>query len=235
MDWVSRPAQKLFCNHGGHTIFLVVRITDSPVNRTDDLGSSERDPFDWSKSSVHLLARSVRDFASAYRSGNTHRHVDCLPIRDKSTWLSYTYDWWHLYSRNVSTSETSVGNSSVGHCSGELVSFPKLSATRCPHFDDFGTDENRNGRFAVQYWASYWRLRSSSRRLEMDDLGADVAFRFHPCGPDLLPETSSKNVLYRRVQRLRKITGNDKFMSQAEIAFQHVTAGKIAKMTMIQP
>lgn len=50
-----------------------------------------------------------------------------------------------------------------------------------------------------------------------------------------LPETSSKNILYRRARRLRKLTGNDKLKTQAEIAFQHVTAGKIAKMTMIRP
>lgn len=50
-----------------------------------------------------------------------------------------------------------------------------------------------------------------------------------------LPETSSKNILYRRAQRLRKLTGNDKLMTQAEIDFQHVTAAKVAKMTMIRP
>lgn len=50
-----------------------------------------------------------------------------------------------------------------------------------------------------------------------------------------LPETSAKNILYRRAQRLRKLTGNDKLRTQAEIAFQHVTAGKIAQMTIIRP
>lgn len=50
-----------------------------------------------------------------------------------------------------------------------------------------------------------------------------------------LPETSSKNILYRRAQRLRRLTGNDKLMTQAEIDFQHVTAAKVAKMTMIRP
>jgi MFS transporter, DHA1 family, multidrug resistance protein len=50
-----------------------------------------------------------------------------------------------------------------------------------------------------------------------------------------LPETSSKNILYRRAQRLRKLTGNDKFRTEAEIAFQHVTFGKIAQMTIVRP
>ncbi|KIX08897.1 uncharacterized protein Z518_03554 [Rhinocladiella mackenziei CBS 650.93] len=50
-----------------------------------------------------------------------------------------------------------------------------------------------------------------------------------------LPETSSKNILYRRAQRLRKMTNNDKLKTQAEIAFQHVTVGKIAQITVIQP
>jgi MFS transporter, DHA1 family, multidrug resistance protein len=50
-----------------------------------------------------------------------------------------------------------------------------------------------------------------------------------------LPETSSKNILYRRAQRLRKLTGNENLKTKAEIMFQHMTAGKVAKMTMIRP
>jgi DHA1 family multidrug resistance protein-like MFS transporter len=50
-----------------------------------------------------------------------------------------------------------------------------------------------------------------------------------------LPETSSKNILYRRAQRLRKLTGNDRLKTEAEIAFQHVTVVKIAKMTIVRP
>ncbi|ETI20214.1 hypothetical protein G647_08248 [Cladophialophora carrionii CBS 160.54] len=50
-----------------------------------------------------------------------------------------------------------------------------------------------------------------------------------------LPETSSKNILYRRAQRLRRLTGNDKLKTKAEMAFQQVTVVKIAQMTIVRP
>lgn len=50
-----------------------------------------------------------------------------------------------------------------------------------------------------------------------------------------LPETSSKNILYRRAKRLRKLTGDDRLMSEAEIAFQHVTVSKIVQLTVVRP
>lgn len=50
-----------------------------------------------------------------------------------------------------------------------------------------------------------------------------------------LPEVNSKNILCRRAHRLRKLTGNDKLMSEGEIAFQHVTPRKVAYITIIRP
>jgi MFS transporter, DHA1 family, multidrug resistance protein len=50
-----------------------------------------------------------------------------------------------------------------------------------------------------------------------------------------LPEVNAKNILYRRAHRLRKLTGNDKLMSEGEIAYQHVTVKKVAYLTIIRP
>lgn len=51
----------------------------------------------------------------------------------------------------------------------------------------------------------------------------------------LLPETSSKNILARRAERLRKLTGNETLTTQAEIGFKYVTLGKIAQMMVVRP
>lgn len=50
-----------------------------------------------------------------------------------------------------------------------------------------------------------------------------------------LPETSSANILYRRARRLRKITGNDKLISEGEIAGQDMTGKDIVKMSLLKP
>ena len=50
-----------------------------------------------------------------------------------------------------------------------------------------------------------------------------------------LPETSTKNILSRRAERLRKLTGNNKLATEAEITFQNVTARKVAYVTIIRP
>lgn len=50
-----------------------------------------------------------------------------------------------------------------------------------------------------------------------------------------LPETSSGNILYRRSRRLRKLTGNDKLVCEAEIASQDMGAADIAKMSLVRP
>jgi MFS transporter, DHA1 family, multidrug resistance protein len=50
-----------------------------------------------------------------------------------------------------------------------------------------------------------------------------------------LPEVSAKNILYRRAQRLRKLTGNNNLRTEAEIAYQHVTVQKVMYMTIIRP
>lgn len=51
----------------------------------------------------------------------------------------------------------------------------------------------------------------------------------------LLPETSSGNILYRRARRLRKLTGNDKLVCEAELAGKDMSAGDVAKMTLVKP
>lgn len=50
-----------------------------------------------------------------------------------------------------------------------------------------------------------------------------------------LPEVTSRNILYRRAHRLRKLTGNNKLMSEGEIAYKHVTVKKVAYLTIIRP
>ncbi|KAF2727128.1 MFS general substrate transporter [Polyplosphaeria fusca] len=51
----------------------------------------------------------------------------------------------------------------------------------------------------------------------------------------LLPETSSSNILLRRAQRLRKLTGNDNLQSQSEIDQRHLTASGIFVDAIIKP
>ncbi|RVX75323.1 hypothetical protein B0A52_00676 [Exophiala mesophila] len=43
----------------------------------------------------------------------------------------------------------------------------------------------------------------------------------------LMPETNADNILYRRAQRLRKLTGNDKLRSQGEINQRNTTVSKM--------
>lgn len=50
-----------------------------------------------------------------------------------------------------------------------------------------------------------------------------------------LPETSTPNILLRRAQRLRKLTGNQKLMSQSEIDQAHLTVSGIAIDALIKP
>ncbi|KAF5676591.1 MFS DHA1 multidrug resistance [Fusarium heterosporum] len=50
-----------------------------------------------------------------------------------------------------------------------------------------------------------------------------------------LPETSSANILYRRSRRLRKLTGNDKLICEAELANQDMSMKDMALMTLIRP
>jgi DHA1 family multidrug resistance protein-like MFS transporter len=51
----------------------------------------------------------------------------------------------------------------------------------------------------------------------------------------LLPETSSANILLRRAERLRKLTGNQRFMSQSEIDQRHMKVSAIAIDALIKP
>lgn len=50
-----------------------------------------------------------------------------------------------------------------------------------------------------------------------------------------LPETSSANILYRRTRRLRKLTGNDKLISEPELIGKDMTGKDIAMMTLVRP
>lgn len=50
-----------------------------------------------------------------------------------------------------------------------------------------------------------------------------------------LPETSSANILYRRARRLRKLTGNDKLISEPELIGQDMTGKDIALMALVRP
>ncbi|TKY85939.1 hypothetical protein EX895_004764 [Sporisorium graminicola] len=50
-----------------------------------------------------------------------------------------------------------------------------------------------------------------------------------------LPETSSSNILYRRAQRLRKVTGNPNLRTKGEIFSAHSTGKELALMTFVRP
>jgi DHA1 family multidrug resistance protein-like MFS transporter len=49
------------------------------------------------------------------------------------------------------------------------------------------------------------------------------------------PETSANNILVRRAQRLRKLTGNDKLVSQPELMSQEMTGKDIVMMSLVRP
>ena len=50
-----------------------------------------------------------------------------------------------------------------------------------------------------------------------------------------LPETSASNILLRRAQRLRRLTGNKMLKSQSEIDQGNATFAQIAKFQLIKP
>lgn len=50
-----------------------------------------------------------------------------------------------------------------------------------------------------------------------------------------LPETSSSNILYRRAQRLRKVTGNPNLKTKGEIFSDSLTGKELALMTFVRP
>lgn len=50
-----------------------------------------------------------------------------------------------------------------------------------------------------------------------------------------LPETSSANILYRRARRLRKLTGNDRLISEPELAGRELTGRAVARMVLVRP
>lgn len=50
-----------------------------------------------------------------------------------------------------------------------------------------------------------------------------------------VPETSSASILLHRAQRLRKLTGNERFMSQSEIEQQNQKMGAIFIDALIKP
>jgi DHA1 family multidrug resistance protein-like MFS transporter len=51
----------------------------------------------------------------------------------------------------------------------------------------------------------------------------------------LYPETSADNILRRRAERLRKMTGNDKIKSQSEINQAQMNAREIAYDALLKP
>lgn len=50
-----------------------------------------------------------------------------------------------------------------------------------------------------------------------------------------LPETSTPNLLLRRARRIRKLTGNERFMSQSEIDQRHMKLSHIFVDALIKP
>ncbi|TID14377.1 putative caffeine resistance protein 5 [Venturia nashicola] len=50
-----------------------------------------------------------------------------------------------------------------------------------------------------------------------------------------MPETLEDNILLRRAKRLRKLTGNDKYVSQSELNQKNMTAAQIAKNAFVKP
>ena len=50
-----------------------------------------------------------------------------------------------------------------------------------------------------------------------------------------LPETSAPNILLRRAQRLRRLTGNQKLRSQSEIDQSHLKPSDVFFNAIIKP
>ena len=51
----------------------------------------------------------------------------------------------------------------------------------------------------------------------------------------LLPETSANNILVRRTRRLRKITGDDKLICEAELMGEQMTGKDIVMISIVRP
>jgi MFS transporter, DHA1 family, multidrug resistance protein len=51
----------------------------------------------------------------------------------------------------------------------------------------------------------------------------------------LLPETSPQNILYRRARRLRKLTGNDKLISEPELQGEEMGGKDVVMMVLVRP
>ncbi|KXH52139.1 multidrug resistance protein [Colletotrichum nymphaeae SA-01] len=50
-----------------------------------------------------------------------------------------------------------------------------------------------------------------------------------------LPETSANNILYRRAKRLRKVTGNNKLMSESELMAEDMNPRDIMMISLVRP
>jgi DHA1 family multidrug resistance protein-like MFS transporter len=50
-----------------------------------------------------------------------------------------------------------------------------------------------------------------------------------------MPETLEDNILLRRAQRLRKLTGDDRYVSQSEINMKNLSASQIARNALVKP
>lgn len=50
-----------------------------------------------------------------------------------------------------------------------------------------------------------------------------------------MPETSATNILHRRAERLRQVTGNPHLRSKGEIFASNLTGNEIAMMTFVRP
>lgn len=50
-----------------------------------------------------------------------------------------------------------------------------------------------------------------------------------------MPETSADNILYRRAKRLRKLTGDEKYKTAAEIEMENVSLKDVAMMMLVRP
>ena len=50
-----------------------------------------------------------------------------------------------------------------------------------------------------------------------------------------MPETLEDNILLRRARRLRKLTGNDRYVSQSELNQKNMTTGEIVKNAFVKP
>lgn len=58
---------------------------------------------------------------------------------------------------------------------------------------------------------------------------------FRPLRQLTCVKTSANNILLRRAQRLRKLTGNENLKSQSEIDSSKMTGGQLVKMTLVRP